>query len=198
MTITREAIAEACAKLGYKYFDKGEYNVNIIGIRNSSVGSKVTNAFDDWMTLSYKDDKGVWQFHCWPATTDPGKSAMLRGNNGRGTARIVPGQYPGSHMIGLHQGKYKALRQKGKLRLYRDADKDAEYDTNVVVDSFNDGINIHHAGKDSVLIDDWSHGCQVFKRINDFKSFITLIEKSASLHGNSFTYTLIESKDISL
>lgn len=196
MTITREAIAAACAKLGYKYFENGEYNVNIIGVRNSSVGNKVTNAFDDWLTISYKDEKGVWQFHCWSATTDPGKDPMLRGNNGRGTARVVAGQYPGSHMIGLHQGKYEALRQKGKLRLYRDADKDMEYDTDNIVDSMGDGINIHHAGKDSVLIDEWSHGCQVFKRIKDFDAFMAIVKKAAKIHGNSFTYTLIESKDL--
>lgn len=198
MTITREAIAAACAKLGYKYFENGEYNVNIIGVRNSSVGNKVTNAFDDWLTISYKDEKGVWQFHGWSATTDPGKDPMLRGNNGRGTARIVPGQYKGSHMIGLHQGKYEALRQKGKLRLYRDADKDMEYDTDKIVDSMGDGINIHHAGKDSVLIGEWSHGCQVFKRIKDFDAFMVIVKKAAKIHGNSFTYTLIESKDLSL
>lgn len=196
MEITRETVMAACAKLGYKYFENGEYNMNVIGVRNSSTGNKVTNAFDDWMTLSYKDDKGVWQFHCWSATTDPGKDPMLRGNNGRGTARVVPGQYPGSHMIGLHQGKYKALRQKGKLRLYRDADKDLEYDTDKIVDSIGDGINIHHAGKDSVLIGEWSHGCQVFKRIKDFAAFMVIVEKSAKLHGNSFTYTLLESRDL--
>jgi hypothetical protein len=73
MEITRETVMAACAKLGYKYFEKGEYNVNIIGIRNSSTGNKVTNAFDDWMTLSYKDDKGVWQFHKLVCDHGPGQ-----------------------------------------------------------------------------------------------------------------------------
>jgi hypothetical protein len=195
MEITRETVMAACYKLGHKYFENGDFNVNIIGIRNSSTGNKVTNAFDDWMTISYKDG-GVWKFFSWSATTDPGKDPMLRGNNGRGTARVVPGQYPGSHNIDLHQGKYRALKQKGKLRLYRDADKDLEYDTDKIVDSNLDGINIHHAGADSVLVGEWSHGCTVFKRIKDFDAFMVIVEKSAKLHGNSFTYTLIESKDL--
>ena len=58
------------------------------------------------------------------------------------------------------------------------------------------GINIHKAGVDSTLIDSWSEGCQVFKRSADFDSFMEIIRKSRDKHGNSFTYTLIESKDI--
>ncbi len=121
---------------------------------------------------------------------------MLLGNNGTGTARVVPGQYPGSHFIRKHQGKYDALCQKGHIRLYRDADKDMEYDENKITDSYLDGINIHKAGQDSTWIDHWSHGCQVFKRVKDFDEFMKICRKAAALHGNSFTYTLIETKDI--
>ena len=195
MEITRETVMAACHKLGHKYFENGDFNVNIIGIRNSATGNKVTNAFDDWMTISYKDG-GVWKFFSWSATTDPGKDPMLRGNNGRGTARVVPGQYPGSHNIDLHQGKYRALKQKGKLRLYRDADKDLEYDTDKIVDSNLDGINIHHAGADSTYVNDWSMGCQVFKKLADFEEFMKICRKARDIHGNSFTYTLIGSDDI--
>ena len=45
----------ACHKLGYKYFEDGDFNVNIVGIRNSTVGNVVTNSFDDHLTISYKD-----------------------------------------------------------------------------------------------------------------------------------------------
>jgi hypothetical protein len=30
-----------------QWFEKGDYNLNIVGVRNSSTGSKVTNKFDD-------------------------------------------------------------------------------------------------------------------------------------------------------
>ena len=192
---TREQIAAAVLAKGYKYFENGDFNVNIIGIRNSTPGKKVTNVFDDWLSISYKEN-GEWKCFVWNATTDPGKAAMLLGNNGKGTARVVPGQYPGSHMIGLHQGKYEALRQKALIKLYRDADKDLEYDEDKIVDSFGDGINIHKAGQDSTWIDHWSHGCQVFKRVKDFDAFMKIVKAAAKIHGNSFTYTLIESKDI--
>lgn len=192
---TREQIEKAVKAKGYKYFENGDYNVNIIGIRNNLPGKKVTNVFDDWLSISFKVN-GVWQFYIWNATTDPGKAPQLLGNNGTGTARVVPGQYPGSHFIRKHQGKYDALCQKGHLRLYRDANKDLIYDESKITDSYNDGINIHKAGRDSTWIDHWSHGCQVFKRVMDFDAFMKICYTAAKIHGNSFTYTLIESKDI--
>jgi hypothetical protein len=191
---TREQIEKAVKSKGYKYFENGDYNMNVIGIRNSGIGNKVTDLFDDWLTLSFKID-GVWQFYIWNATTDPGKAPMLKGNNGTGTARVVPGQYPGSHFIGLHQGKYEALKQKANVKVYRDADKDSEYDTDKITEGVY-GINIHKAGQDSKIISTWSEGCQVFKRVKDFDVFMKFCKTAAKLHGNSFTYTLIESKDI--
>lgn len=194
MSFTREQIQKAVESKGYKYFEEGDYNVNIIGIRNSTPGKKVTNVFDDWLTISFKVN-GVWQFYIWSATTDPGKAPMLKGNNGTGTARVVPGQYPGSHMIRLHQGKYEALGQKLNLKVYRDANKDLVYDESKITEGIY-GINIHKAGQDSTWIDTWSEGCQVFKRVKDFDEFMKICKQAAKLHGNSFTYTLIESKDI--
>jgi hypothetical protein len=191
---TREQIEAAVKAKGYKYFENGDYNMNVIGIRNSGTGNKVTDLFDDWLTLSFKID-GVWQFYIWNATTDPGKAPMLKGNNGTGTARVVPGQYPGSHMIRLHQGKYEALGQKANIKVYRDANKDEIYDESKITEGIY-GINIHKAGQDSNLVSTWSEGCQVFKRVKDFNVFMQLCKKAAKLQGNSFTYTLIESKDI--
>ena len=73
MTYTREQIEEVLKSKGYKYFtsDKG-YDVNIVGIRNSDTHGKVTNKFDDTLTLSYKDSDGKWIYNEYTATTDPG------------------------------------------------------------------------------------------------------------------------------
>ena len=194
MTITRDAIAAACAKLGYKYFESGEYNMNVISVRNSGTGKKVTNIFDDTITLSYKDDKGNWCFHKWACTTDPGTKAVKQFHNAGGVARIVPGQYPGSHTLGLHQGKYEALKQCGPVKVYRDSNKDMVFDE-TKVDTGVFGINIHHAGADSAVVENWSEGCTVFKRIKDFNEFMTIIKKDK---GRKWTYTVLESKDLSL
>jgi hypothetical protein len=192
MEITRETVMAACAKLGYKYFENGEYNMNVIGVRNSEPGKKVTNVFDDWMTLSYKNDKGVWCFHKWACTTDPGTKAVKHFHNAGGVARVVPGQYRASHFVGLHQGKYKALKQCGPVKVYRDANKDMVFDE-TKVDTGIFGINIHHAGADSAVVENWSEGCQVFKRIKDFDEFMRIVQLDK---GKKWTYTLIESKDL--
>jgi hypothetical protein len=183
-TMKIEQLKATMAAKKYAFFENGEYNLNIIGIRNSATGNKVTNAFDDKLVVAYKLD-GVWIVKEYPITTD----------NGGGTARLVCNQYRGSHAIGLHQGKYEALRQVGPVTVYRDFTKDGIYQTDKTETGVF-GINIHKAGVDSTRVDDWSHGCQVFKRVADFNEFMLLAKKAATFHGNRFTYTLIESKDL--
>ena len=197
MSYTREQVESAVKSKGYVYFEdvnnKG-FDVNIIGIRNSSTGQKVTNAFDDTLTISYKEN-GEWKFHSWPATTDPGKKGVLEYHNAAGVARLVEGQYRGSHTIRLHQGKYEALGQAKNVKVYRDANKDLNYDENKIQEGIF-GINIHKAGADSTYVENWSEGCQVFKKAADFEEFMKICRKARDIHGNSFTYTLIESSDI--
>jgi len=195
MSYTREQIEKAVKSKGYAWFEGAkDYDVNIVGVRNSSTGNKVTNVFDDHITLSYKEG-GQWKFHIWPATTDPGKKGVMEYHNAAGVARLVEGQYRGSHGIGLHQGKYEALKQAKAVKVYRDANKDMIYDENKIAEGVF-GINIHKAGADSTYVENWSEGCQVFKKSADFEAFMSIIRKSRDIHGNSFTYTLIESSDI--
>jgi len=195
MSYKREQIEETVKSKGYVWFEGlKDFDVNIVGVRNSSTGDKVTNVFDDFLTVSYKEG-GEWKFHIWPATTDPGKKGVMEYHNAAGVARLVPGQYRGSHTIGLHQGKYETLKQQKPVKVYRDKDKDMQYDENIIQEGVF-GINIHKAGADSTYVENWSEGCQVFKKSVDFDSFMKIMNKAASIHGKSFTYTLIESKDI--
>ena len=195
MQYTREQIEKAVKAKGYLWFNSNtDYDVNIVGIRNSIPGKKVSNIFDDLITISYKVN-GEWFFHAWPATTDPGKKGVLEFKNPAGVARLVEGQYRGSHTIGLHQGKYEALKQQKPVKVYRDADKDLEYDENKTQEGIF-GINIHKAGPSSTYVENWSEGCQVFKRAKDFEEFMKICRNAAKVHGASFTYTLIKSSDI--
>ena len=127
MSFTREQIQTAVQSKGHKFFENGDYNVNIVGVRNSATDNKVTNKFDDWMTISYKVN-GEWNFHCYDCTTDPGKYWVDNLLNPDGVAIVVPGQYRGSHQIGLHQGKYEALRQMKPIKVWRDDNEDNVYD----------------------------------------------------------------------
>jgi hypothetical protein len=197
---TKEQIEKAVKSKGYVWFNgsngKG-YDVNIVGVRNNSPSAykKVTNVFDDFITLTFKDENGVIQYYCWSATTDPGKKGVEQFHNAKGVARLVPGQYRSSHTLVLHQGKYQCLKQLNPVKVYRDANKDATYDE-TKIDTGVFGINIHKAGVDSTYVENWSEGCQVFKRIADFDEFMKIANAAAKLHGDKFTYTLIESKDI--
>lgn len=195
---TYNQIKEAVLSLGYLWFDNGNYNLNIVGIRNSDTGNEITNKFDDWVTVSYRVE-GTPYCRIFNATTDPGTHWAKNLLNPNGVAILKPGQYRSSHMIGLHQGKYEALRQKNPVKVYRDGDKDEMYDL-VEEDVQNGifGINIHRASKwgTSTQIDKWSAGCQVIANNEDFDEFMSLARKGAQLYGNSFTYTLIESNNI--
>ena len=197
MCYTKEQIEKAIKSKGYTWFEDASnkgFDVNIVGVRNSKTGQTVTNVFDDCLTVSYKEN-GVWKFHCWSATTDPGKKGVMEYHNAAGVARLVEGQYKGSHQLGLHQGKYEALRQKSNVKVYRDSNRDMTYNEDKVQEGVF-GINIHKAGADSTYVENWSEGCQVFKKAADFEAFMSICRKAAKIHGNSFTYTLIESSDI--
>jgi hypothetical protein len=192
---TREQIETAVKAKGYKWFTNDNYDVNIVGIRNAATGKKVTNLFDDWITISFKVD-GEWQFYIWNATTEPGKKGMLEGKAVGGVARLVPNQYRSAYQIDKHQGKYDALCQRGAdVTVYRDGNDDLIFDE-TKLDTGMFGINIHKAGQDSTWVENWSEGCQVFKRVKDFNEFMVICKKAAQIHGNHFTYTLIESGDI--
>jgi|TARA_A100001391_G_scaffold181510_1_gene147504 hypothetical protein len=200
MKYTREQIEETMKQKEYKYFTRGEYNLNVIGIRNSSTGFKVTNRFDDLMTLSYKEN-GIWKFHTFDCTTDPGTHWVENIMRKEGVAVLKPGQYRHSHKIRKHQGRYEALGQQNPMTVYRDNNRDNNYDlddNNTQTGLF--GINIHratkYAGKKSSQVDKWSAGCQVIASNDDWRLFMKICRKARDTWNNNFTYTLLDSKDI--
>jgi len=203
MKYTREQIQRAVQELGYVWFNDDsnkDYDVNIIGIRNSETKDKVTNRFDDKLTISYKID-GEWQYHEFDCTTDPGTHWVENVMNDKGVAILKPGQYRGSHKLRLHAGKYLALGQKKPLTVYRDNNRDDNYDLDESkTDTGLFGINIHRAskyeGKKSTQVNKWSAGCQVIAANDDWHEFLDICQAAREIHGNSFSYTLIESKDI--
>ena len=193
---SKEQIEKAVKSQGYVWFDGAkDYDVNIVGVRNATPGQKVTNLFDDKLTLSYKVG-GEWFFHEWDATTEPGKKGVMQFHNSGGVARLVPDQYRGVYKVSMHQGKYQALCQRlGDVTVWRDKNRDMDFDE-IIRDTGMFGINIHKAGTVSNFVENWSEGCQVFKRTKDFNDFMVLINRAKEIHGNHFTYTLLISSDI--
>lgn len=183
----------------YKFFDTldKKLNINIIGVRRDNQGS---NTFDDFLLVMYREEELMIN-NRYQITTDPGKYWLLNPMNPKGTAILVPGQYRSTWQLGKHQSKYEALVQRKPVKVYRDNSKDEIIDynnINTMVDEGYFGINIHRSNPydQSYVINKWSAGCQVFKKVDDYKEFMKLCNDSAKIYGNSFTYTLIEEKDL--
>ena len=181
---------------GYAWFTKGNYNLNIIGVRSNN--NKVTDKYDDILVVDYNTDN-CHKRVCYTITTEPGKYYMQNLCNPKGAAILVPGQYRGCWQIGLHRGKYKALCQCKAVKVYRDNNKDMIYNmTPKSIDKGIFGINIHRSNKTCICntIDKYSAGCQIFNDPVEFNAFMRLCEAQRKLYGNTFTYTLINEEDM--
>lgn len=194
--ITPENIKKIFTEKGYKFFenDTKNYNINIFGIRSADMTPDV---FNDFVCLMWKYN-GKWTTKIYEATTDPGLYYLENPLNVNGTAIMVPGQYSGAYGIGLHGGKYEALRQKKPMKYYRDNNRDSEFDLNESEIFEEIGYtNIHHASftAKSSQVGKWSAGCNVIADINEWNEFIGICKLSKDAFGDSFTYTLINEKD---
>ena len=110
---------------GYAFFERGDYNLNIVGVRNDSGKA---DTFDDFINVIYKLN-GEWCVDTYPATTEPGTSILRRPINKKGTAILVPNQYRGVYKIDTHGGKrkYTALCQRnGEVEVWRDDKKNGQ------------------------------------------------------------------------
>ena len=169
------------------------YELNIVGIRSKN---SISNRFDDELHIFYKTTAGIWNYHIYKATTDPGTYWLNNPASPQGTAVLAQGQYADAYKIDLHQGKYLALCQRLKpVTIIRD------YDRNDFADFMNGtkvsgmfGINIHRANSvgRTKNIDKYSSGCQVFENENDFEEFMQFCDRHQKLYKNVFTYTLLD------
>jgi hypothetical protein len=205
MFTTVEKLRSVMISKGYLFFDKGIFNLNIVGVRSLNSES---NKFDDFLLVAYKDASFQWVLKEYQITTDPGKPGLLRPSNPGGTAVIVPGQYPGAYMVGIHGRskpagrRYEALEQVGKMNYVRDNTRDSKIDFALWKDPKNVfsavlKTNIHRAGRWAIqrLVEVYSEGCQVFQDPVKFDEFMELCKKSAGIHVNRFTYTLLLEED---
>uniref|UniRef100_A0AAU8MI29 Uncharacterized protein n=1 Tax=Geladintestivirus 2 TaxID=3233134 RepID=A0AAU8MI29_9CAUD len=183
----------------YSFYTKGNYNLNIIGVRSNTDGNKVTNKFDDALVVIYSNKTRDNKKLVYSITTDPGSYSMKNFITRKGTAILVPGQYKGAYAIGKHKGKYTALCQVKPVKVYRDGNKDDVFDFDpATIEEGLFGINIHRSNETWIrtTVDGYSAGCQVFNYPQQFNSFMSICKRAASIWGNSFTYTLLEEKDL--
>lgn len=199
--IVAEQYKDTFESKGYAFFENGDYNLNIIGVRNDSGDA---SKFDDFITVIYRVDN-QWVCDTYPVTTEPGVSILrrpLKEVEHKGTAILVPGQYRSTYKIDWHGNRQKghmALCQRGgQVSVWRDNNRDSTPDTHGPEDKGWYGINIHkHRGSDArINTGGASAGCQVFQSSKDFAEFMETCDDARDKWGNSFTYTLLEEKDV--
>ena len=180
----------------YKYYNKGYYNLNIIGVRSNKSYTNNNNEFNDFIMIIYVNENNKEIRRIFKATVDPGNISLIKPINSKGCAILKLQQVKSMWKLGYHKG-YEELEQVNPCYVYRDNNKDNKLDFNE--DNIDFGIfkiNLHHAGIDSIQIDNWSAGCCVLKRKNDFIDIMKLIKLAIPKHGMLFTFTLIDENDI--
>ncbi len=200
---TYQDIQNAVTQKGYRFFDTGDYNLNIVLERTTDT---LTNKFDDFLHVAYRvgGDPRVLTI---PATTKPGLngSGAVLDPNPKGTAILQPGQY-------VHTWKYldtgegnshypfdgEYFQQIAPVQVFRDATKSLEIsDCESDTDEGIFGINIHkmsNPGAKGFPVNNWSEGCQGAQE-PDFKQILPVVRQAVSIYGNIFTATLLESED---
>jgi hypothetical protein len=193
--ITVNNLVKILENKGFIIKRKGAYALNLVGIRTED---PTPNLFNDFFCIFYKTETDV-HFHVFPCTTDPGLYYLKEPVNIDGTAILKTGQYIDTFQLGKHRKKYKALVQSKPVLVYRDNNRDENFDlTDTSIQEGLFGINIHKASlwRESKQGDKWSAGCQVLSNPFDFNILIAVVEKSLDVwKQNAFTYTLIEEKD---
>jgi len=183
-------LKELVVAAGYRFFDTGAYNLNIVGVRTAGDGC---NTFNDFIHVAFKDREGVACCLTFPATTDPGTDYRVNPLNPKGTGIMAPGQHRGLFSLGLHKGQ-PALVQVKPVNVYRDNNRDAVLDMDATtIENTRGGFNLHRSRKNgtSTVVGKWSAGCQVLASSYDMDIVIALASKAATLYGDSFTYTLL-------
>ena len=107
---------------------------------------------------------GTDRMRTWTVTTTPGKFYRHQPLSKLGCAVLVPGQYRDAYQLGFHQNKPAHLtlvQTGGKVRPYRDNDRDYYAAEPKVVEEGHFGINLHrtHVAGATPRIASWSAGC---------------------------------------
>jgi len=196
MKETLKDIIGSAQKLGYN-IDKRPNKLNIIGVRNSNATSQ--EKFDDLIAYFTYDKNGNLVGKVVPGTTDPSTVFLKSPINVKGAAILKSGQYKDAYQLGLHRNKYEALVQRKPVTVIRDADRNSLINYLAPTQTGLYGINIHKAQKgknNEDIIGTDSAGCQVFRNLTDYMDMMRVAQTSRKNHGNSFTYTLIDQRDV--
>ena len=186
---------------GGEVFENDGY-INFCGVRDNATN----DTFNDTLYIYWKDVTDG-QFKCVKTsgfTTKPGKRSVLNENgkvNSKGVAIVKEGWYKDVWHIGLHGGKYKALRQDEgitkPITITRDKTQFGQkgtYELRIFSDTTEVGFpytNMHRSGEpQGNSVNGWSEGCQVFKYASEFNEMLDMVEAVAQKGQSKFSYFL--------
>lgn len=206
-------LKNACQKLGYVFFENGDFNLNLIAVRENDV---FENTFSDTLNIVYKEN-GIWKLEKYNWTTLAGTfgvggeqnplTASQTGTGVSGTAVIVEGQYRGVFRFvdSVNYNRlwlqYPYFDQIKNMNYYRDNDKNGIITRGSVYNG-NYKTNLHRMTNNGVISRfvnywnvGWSQGCNGCPE-PDFKKIVALVRKAVALYGNIFSYTLLHRNQI--
>jgi hypothetical protein len=196
-TFSLEKLKEVYAKKGYTFFENGDYNLNIIGVRRKE--DVFDNEFTDKLLVAYKI-KGNWQLLEAPWTTRPGTYGGVLSPitvlGITGTAVLKEGQYRRAwqfidNFTNWHQSP--CFWQVLPVTVYRDGDRDLVFDRDMPQQTGLFGINLHAMGFVN-QVNNWSIGCQG-TMWQYFRGLVDLARVATRIYGDRFSYTLLNEKD---
>lgn len=179
-------VVKCCLERGYP-LNKG---LNIIGLEGVLPnGTKNDDAPDRWNDtigiLKYDADNKTGEFMClYLGTTEPGRYYTVNPLNSGGAARLQLGYHSKLWSFGKHRG-YKALVQTGVATLVRDKNRNFYRDDTVTKEEWR-GINLHTTktkgwrGSFNNFIGQWSAGCVVIRKPEEFLKFMSIWESNTS------------------
>ncbi len=195
-------ILKVLEKNGYKVFENGDFDLNIVAIRNKNTKA---NKFDDELLIAYKNF-GHWAVESFKVTTDPGTPYLKsKKMNKKGAAVLCEGQHLGAWSLAKHRGLYLSLCQKRKpVPVYRDKNKDNTINRDKkTIDIGFHGINLHRASASSNVdteeVNFWSAGCIVAANRFAFDRIIYLCKMQIEKHPNwenSFSITVLHENEL--
>lgn len=206
-----EQIREVLRKKGFVFFERGDWNINLIPVRENEV---FDNTFSDSLYIIYKD-KGVWQNKTFKFTTLAGTlgfggeqsplTAAQTGTGVDGTAIILEGQYRSALRLitdGVRYPFTSYLAQARPFNYLRDFDKNGFITRNAIRQTGNFFTHWHAMSNEGVASDQvnfihsaWSQGCMGSDHPTWFGQILPLLSRGARTYGNLFSFTLLNRSD---
>lgn len=202
-----EMIKKSIERLGYKWWESGDYDLNIIWVRMSDI---VSNMMGDYCLICYKV-KDVENVLTVKANTLPGLYGGLYNpittiEGITGTAIVQPQQVLGAYQFidkGINDSwnpfESSFFLPIKSIKIWRDNDKDAEIDYMQSEDaSPSDGICWHFQEEPISSVDSkpWSVGCLGWVK-NDLKNILyPIFQRATERWGINYSLTLIINDDL--